>query len=298
MKKIVVSLALSAVFVSSASAAVIFSESFDYALADNASLAGTNNGIDPATGVAPSGTWTATYQTGNGLQFKTTGLSHALVTGTGGAVATASNSAALPGGALRSFDAAAVPTTDGNVYWGRILFDFNDLAPGASVATQTSATGNAAGDAVRLFSNGGGTGLGFEMYSSGGVAYTRATIGTGVRVFGNEVSFDHMNTQLMVFKITFGETEDQVDLWLNPTSLNDESSLGVVSSSVTGATSESTAGLYLRRHTASNNWVADEFVFGNTFADIAIAVPEPSSFAALAGLGTLAFVASRRRRKA
>ena len=303
MNKLLTSLALGVAFAASASATVILSESFNYGLANDAALTGNwdSDGVTPGaqpTGTAPSGTWTEIHQTGSGLTFQTTGLSHSLISGSGGAVRTINSSASIGGtAATRSFDAAAIPTADGNVYWGRILINLNNTLPQASVGTPSTATGNSAGDAVRLFSNGGATGVGFEMYQSGGAAYTRATLGNGTtRVFGTETTVGIASTQLFVFKLTFGAT-DRVDIWLNPTSIAEESNLGTASSFVEGAASISNAALYLRRHAVGNSWLADEFVLGTSFADIAVSnVPEPSAFAALAGLGALGFAALRRRR--
>jgi hypothetical protein len=307
MNKLLTSLALGVTLTSAASATVLLSESFNYPN-DTTSLAGANDGIVAPTGLTPSGTWTPTYQTGSGLTFNTTGLSTSLISGTGGA-ANVTNSTALGGtGSGRTFDPSVVGTANGTVYWGRILFSFGAGLPGESIADPTIGIGNTQGDAIRLFSNAGNNGIGFEMFQSGGSAFTRATIGNGgssttSRDNGTAIEFSDSAVQLAVFKITFSDAgNDQIDLWLNPISLASEVALGASQSVVsTTAVLHTTGSIVFRRdNNSSTPWVADEFVLGNSFADIAIAsaVPEPSSFAALAGLGVLGFVASRRRRQA
>jgi hypothetical protein len=232
-----------------------------------------------------------------------------LVTGSGGATNVTNTTASGGTGSMRTWG-SSVGTADGTVYWGRILIDFNDLLPGEVAASTSSTIGNTQGDALRLFSNGGQHGIGFEMFQTSvetvPTAHIRATIGNGTaRVNGTAVSFDHTQTQLLVFKITFdvGDTSDDLlELWMNPASIADEVGLGVVSSSVTTTASTPAGAVVFRRDNGTATpWVADEFVLGTTFADIALGtstVPESSTFSLLAGLGTLAFVASRRRRQA
>jgi hypothetical protein len=289
-----------------APAAVILSDSFDYPLSDNASLAGNydseplTDGLQP-TGIAPNGVWTSIHQTGAGLVYKSTGLSFGPITGSGGAVSTTGSSAAFPSASARLFDPAAVPTTDGNTYWGRILIDFNDILPTRNLVTLGTGLGNTTGDAVRLFSQGGNSGVGFEMFNNSGAAYLRPTIGltggtgTAGRAFGADLTFDHLQTNLVVFRLTFGAT-DTVDLWLNPSSLADEGSLGAPSSTVSSAnTNLLGSSIYFREDATGGDWRADEFVLGTTFADISV-IPEPSAVASLMGLGALLFATSRRRR--
>lgn len=314
MKKLLTSLTLGVTLSSATYATVLLSDSFNYELADNTALTGNYDsdplaeGLQP-TGQAPTGTWTAIHQTGSNLVFKSAGLTHSLVTGSGGAL-NSTGSSATATGATRTFDPAALPTTDGNVYWGRILIDFNDILPTRNLTALENGLGSTAGDAVRLFSTGGPTGVGFEMFNfvneSVPTAYIRPTIGVGgsgttARTFGDAVSFDHTITNLIVFKITFGAT-DEVELWVNPTSIADLPSLGASSSVVSSSdTSLNGSTVYFREDNTAGNWFADEFVLGTTFADIALGtstVPESSTFASLAGLGALAFAALRRRRVA
>jgi hypothetical protein len=102
------------------------------------------------------------------------------------------------------------------------------------------------------------------------------------------------------FNVGVNSTDDALTLWINPTSFTETSDsaylmvTGVDFGTLTGLRifGGATSGIYTQA-----NAVYDEVRLGTAFSDVVVAaVPEPSAFAALAGLAGLAFAASRRRR--
>ncbi len=98
------------------------------------------------------------------------------------------------------------------------------------------------------------------------------------------------DVRLFVVKFTLSSTDlsDSVQVWVDPTSEGD-TSISVSSLNLTWDT------ITLSDYEGNSaNW--DEIRWGTTFGDVT-PIPEPSAFAALAGLAGLAAVGLRRRRR-
>ena len=118
------------------------------------------------------------------------------------------------------------------------------------------------------------------------------------------ISYAVDTTFLVVGKIEFNfnsGVEDRFTLYINPTDLTSEASLTpylVIDHNDFGALT----GFRMFGGTTASGFTAsavlfDEIRFGNDYLDVTgAAIPEPSAFAALAGLAGLALAASRRRR--
>jgi len=110
-------------------------------------------------------------------------------------------------------------------------------------------------------------------------------------------------TCFMVYKAEYNASGQmtRLDLWVNPADLTSEASAGT-SFAYTGTIGGGGFGgfLYEKGNTggspASQNPTFDEFRVGTTWADVT-PIPEPSAFAALAGLGALGLAAFGRRRR-
>ena len=120
------------------------------------------------------------------------------------------------------------------------------------------------------------------------------------------VSYALGTTFLVVGKIEFGYAsgvEDKLTLYINPSSLTDE---GLVTPylevSVNDFGSISAFRIFAGGNQTSpsvfnaSGGIFDEIRLSTTYTGVTGAIPEPSSFAALAGLAGLAFAATRRRR--
>jgi hypothetical protein len=87
-------------------------------------------------------------------------------------------------------------------------------------------------------------------------------------------------------------------IWINPTDFTSEATVASTAFGTTSTVNATVArddGIAFR--SVGTAFTVDALRLGTTFADV-IAVPEPASFAALAGLGALGFAAARRRRRA
>ncbi len=134
----------------------------------------------------------------------------------------------------------------------------------------------------------------------------------GVYTSATPQSYTLNTTFLVVGKIEFNYSgvADRLTLYINPSSLSDEGSLtpylqfgvndfGAISAFRIFAGGNQTVGTAPNTTTFNaSGGIFDEVRLGNTYNAVTgvAAVPEPSSFAALAGLAGLAFAASRRRR--
>jgi hypothetical protein len=274
MKKLITSLALGVAFAASASAAVIINEQFNNGLADNATIIGSNGS---------SGTpWAVSGASTNAL-FDTTSLS-----GTGPWATTSGGAMQLQVSTALNQQAYAVDNT-GDRYFSllfrnddtdgfsgaRILFEaFGSSGEGYGVNIDfNSTTGNLA-----IFSRAGGSNF-------NAVSVASSTLGV-------------TNTFLIVGKFV-ATGNGTTTIWINPTSFTDDAAL---TSSSVGSSTTIAAVAFVRDdgvafRSVGAVYTVDSLMLGNNLADvIPSAVPEPSAFAALAGLGALGFAALRRRR--
>jgi hypothetical protein len=282
MKKIVSTLALSATL-ASATYAQIISEQFSNGVANGASLIGqagvTGNNWAWSTG-SGSFTFSSTsliYNLGGGQALEHSGGS-AIVGAQGG----------LPQQAV-TFDNAGVQ------YFS---FVFQHLNP-ATVS----------GGRIRIEAFGGsseGYGINYNFNATTGnmdiFGLAGATSATGVQLTGATATAPI----LIVGKFDpAASTNGSTTIWINPTSFTDESSmigsLGTGRTSTvaaTGAVVRDDGILFRTTISPTGNWFqVDDIRVADDFAGLdLVAVPEPSAFAALAGLGALGFAASRRRR--
>ncbi len=133
-----------------------------------------------------------------------------------------------------------------------------------------------------LTTNGGNTGNAYDFGVNEAYTSTGVTANTAVHLF--------------VVKFTLSATagQDSVTVWIDPT-------LGIGEPSV-GGTTVSGKTIQFDRLSLSdydgNSAAWDEIRWGTTFADVTVAaVPEPSAFAAIAGLAGLGAVGLRRGRR-
>jgi hypothetical protein len=263
-----------ALAVSSASAALLVSDDFNY----TAGGLSTNNG-----GTGWAGAWGAVGAVNN-VQVEATGLS---VNITGYSMAAAGNSISSSAGstfAARAFN-DTLATTDGSTYFFSMLINV------AAIDSNNRA--------IRLFNTAGASNAGF------GVNLTATTLVLGINSAAGTFTTDltvktNNTTQLMVGKVTFSDTaaSDRFDVWLfddgaDITSVNFNTNS---TNFVTGDYVVGQNGVALGRGDTADLYELDAFYLGTTADSVLGAVPEPSSFAALAGLGALGFAALRRRR--
>lgn len=148
--------------------------------------------------------------------------------------------------------------------------------------------------------------LGFGLFRPNSTAQTEGAlntttsqfqfgIGDGTSLTNGGTRWGSVSTYDTNYRVVIGWDldEDEATLWIDPST---SSSTSVTATGLTGET----RGIYIRQGSGTHGssalsdlQVSTDF---NTAANIS-AVPEPSSFAALLGLGALGFVATRRRGK-
>jgi hypothetical protein len=264
--------ALAASLASSASATLIAYEGFNYTEANGTTITGLNGG----TG------WDQAYPTVEGTIRLGDGLSFT------GHLASAGKSIERLQSATMSADGRNWETA---LATGTIWYSF---------LMNPTATGRGTFGVVQgAASNQNGFGIRFEPSTT----TLQINANTPNQNPGTNITFanGYGQTYLVVGKLTIdtaANTRNDVWAWQNgqtvPTNLTNAS---VGMSHASFATGASIPALYGRAFGSPNAAVFfDEVRIGTTFGDVAI--PEPSSFAALAGLGVLGMVASRRRRQA
>lgn len=125
--------------------------------------------------------------------------------------------------------------------------------------------------------------------------------GLAAKVYGVTTAtsaLSNSDTNLLVAK--FSKVDGayrSVDFWLNP-AFGDSTTPDANTTSSVGITSVSNLGFAFNNMTAAADYRFDSIVIGTTWADVVpAAVPEPSAYAAVAGLGVLGLVIVRRRRR-
>ncbi len=168
---------------------------------------------------------------------------------------------------------------------------------GSFLVSGTAWTGGSGSQMIfNLSTAAGGTGTSIRQTGTGAnIALTDTsgtnTIGATGSILASSLST--VNPNLFVFRYDFNSAgNDTLNVWLNPTSASDTASISAT------ATDFAIQNPEIRSVNANGGLVFDEIRFGTTFADVVpvSAIPEPSTYAALAGLGVLGLAATRRRR--
>jgi trimeric autotransporter adhesin len=164
---------------------------------------------------------------------------------------------------------------------------------------------NGTADYGVAITDGGSSSFGGRLYAkSSGSGYVLAIAGssTAPTVFGAELSFNTSYSIVVRYDIVAGATNDTASMYVTAGSFNaNEASNSVYNSFTTwtgGSEVSSFTALLLRQGTNTGAFTVDNIKIGTLFSDVVAAVPEPSAFAAFAGVIALAGVVMQRRRKA
>lgn len=115
-----------------------------------------------------------------------------------------------------------------------------------------------------------------------------------ISITGNDsgVSYVANETFLIVGQLDLVSGNDTLSLWVNPTIGSALGTADLIDTSIAFEGLSSVSGRY-----GSNNLILDEFRLGTTLDSVGIsAVPEPSSYALIAGALSLAWITVRRRK--
>lgn len=266
-------------FVSSASAAPVIYEPFDY----NGSVVGTATSSDDIGFAA--GEWSTS---GSNVYEYTTGLTFPGLTVDGGSVRRPTNSGNSEMNRTIAAASTTALTTPGTVYFSALIRVGNSSGnANAGLVFGTHAVD--AGDEPLGATDGAQEGLGFSINNNDlyAIAFddgVRSQSTGSLGVNGNSTEFN--TTFMIVGQIDWGAT-DTLTLY-NVTDVN--AALPASFASVSGDLAESAFTTLALGDRQSSN--IDEIRFGTSLADVGL-VPEPSSLA-LMGLGGL-LVARRRR---
>jgi len=276
--------------VSTASAAVLTTESFNYTAG---AVTGQTGGTGWRTPVA-SFPWATAGTTGT---VTTTGLTYTAINAAYTAFAPAGGAGNF-GGAFRNARLLAIDT--GGVYETATLRGAGNFIGGSTVTGElwgsflvgASVWGTGSGPQM-LFNLGStaGTGTQASIRQTGAGSAISLTDGSGNNFGTGSIATSSLSTtvpNLIVFRYVFnGTSDDTMSVWLNPTAASDTASITATQANFVLNQPE------LRSVNANGNLVFDEVRFGTTFLDV-VPIPEPSSYA-LAGLGALGLVLRRRR---
>lgn len=128
----------------------------------------------------------------------------------------------------------------------------------------------------------------FAKSTTGGfhLAVNTSSGGTPAPTYGAALPFG-AHTLLLKYDIVAGTANDTATLFVNPTTADGSGDTAYVTATNIGADATSIAGVYLRQGSATN---APSLTVDSLSVDV---IPEPTTLAALAGMGLVAF---RRRR--
>lgn len=152
-------------------------------------------------------------------------------------------------------------------------------------------------------------GFGANSTNFSTTVWTRATAGGGFNIglqnststTGIQWSDEYALNATLFIVGSFNIDTDVASLWVNPssTSFGAVEAPSVTFSAAAGTTRTSLDRFFLRQDSASEtpDMIVDEIRVGTSWASVT-PVPEPSSFAAFAGLAALGGAALRRRRRA
>jgi len=279
---------LGALAVSPASAVLLTYEGFDYTASANVTgQTGGSGWRNPAsfswTTVGTTGTVAASGLSYTGANAAYTAFASAGLAGNYGANVRNNRLLAIDTGGV--YDTAGLRgagnfiggSTVTSTLWGSFLVGSTNFASTHMIFNLSGGTGSSAsirqggaGGAIQITDGGSGTNFGTGSILTSALSTT--------------------NPNLIVFRMVFnGASDDTMSVWLNPTAATDTASILATIANLALNTVE-------LRNVQAANLVFDEIRFGTTFADV-VPIPEPSAFAALAGLGVLGLAAVRRRRR-
>lgn len=258
----------------SAQAAPLFSDGFNYTVADNLGAGSTT----PPWSLQSS---TAAAQ----LSISSPNLTYSGLQDLGGNALTVNSGV----GSVRGYAALSSSITSGSVYYS-FLIDCTALPTANSYLTALTPTaapgpGGTATDAIDLYARNLSTGWQLGLRTTGlSASYSGTQLALNTVYFG-------------VLKYTFGATTPTAQLFLSPDPTGAEP--GTASVTLTGTANVadiSDVGFRAQATGVVGNYVFDNVMVGTTWADVTTAVPEPATFA-LAGLGMLGLVFARRMRR-
>lgn len=139
--------------------------------------------------------------------------------------------------------------------------------------------------------------LGFA-YGSYGNTNTMGLVGSNINLGANYSGYTAGTTHTMIGKLTInGAGTDTMELWVDPVMTSAPTSGALQSTSL-----DITADLVMAYVNGNNGGIAsiDDMIISDNWSDVQsmlAPIPEPSTYALIAGLATLGLVAVRRRRK-
>jgi len=265
-----------AALVASSSAQSLY-DGFDYSgsLSNGASIGGANGGSGDWSGAWTTnvGTWTST-----GLTYTTTGGS---LQTTGGAlqdIDTTTANSNITGSRTYSSSLGA----DSQTVWFSYLVSF-DNAVYQSALFGSNAT----------LPQGGTDGFGTSVGQSNRSQDNELTATASSSDSTNILDVSAGNTHFVLGRVDFSGASDTLNIWWDIDLAETALTIGAADATIVGAFDVSTAAFTFISGQGAVSTI-DEVRLGTSFTDVVV-VPEPSTFALLAGLLGLGCVISRRK---